>query len=113
MNADSQTDRTQKCRAMADTPPGPDTTTASEHPPSPTGQNRTRGVGWIIVGATVALFAPLTGFLGGTIVGSSGGAGELDPRFLWLFVGMVFGGIGGVVAILGALRWNQANHGSR
>lgn len=61
----------------------------------------------------MALFAPLTGFLGGTIVGSSGGAGELDPRFLWLFIGMVIGGMGGVVAILGALRWNQANHGSR
>ena len=112
MNADSQTDRTQKCRAMADIPPRPETTTASEHP-SPSTGDRTRGVGWIIIGATVALFAPLAGFLGGTIVGSSGDAGELDPRFVWLFVGMVIGGMGGVVAILGVLRWNQANHGSR
>ncbi|MEO5652789.1 MAG: hypothetical protein ABIN79_08280 [Marmoricola sp.] len=75
--------------------------------------DRMRGVRWIIIGALVALFAPLTGFLGGTIVGSSGGAGELDPLFLWLFVGMVIGGIGGVVAILGALRWHRANYGSR
>ena len=60
----------------------------------------------------MALFAPLTGFLGGTIVGSSGGAGDLDPHFLWLFVGMVVGGVGGLVAILGALRWHRANHGS-
>ncbi|MDQ3158144.1 MAG: hypothetical protein M3Q98_15740 [Actinomycetota bacterium] len=98
---------------MADIPPRADTTTAGEHPSSPTERDRTRGVGWIIIGATVALLAPLTGFLGGTIVGSSGGAGELDPLFLWLFVGMVIGGIGGVVAIMGALRWNRANHGSR
>ena len=61
----------------------------------------------------MALLAPLTGFLGGTIVGSSGSRNALDTLFLWLFVGMVIGGIGGVVAILGALRWNRANHGSR
>ena len=61
----------------------------------------------------MALFAPLAGFLGGTIVGSSGTVGDLDPLFLWLFVGMVIGGIGGVVALMGALRWNRANHGSR
>ena len=67
----------------------------------------------IIIGGAVAIFAPLTGFLGGTIVGSSDTVGELDPLFLWLFVGMIIGGIGGVVAIMGALRWNRANHGSR
>ena len=67
----------------------------------------------IIIGTAVALFAPLTGFLGGTIVGPSGAVGDLDPLFLWLFVGMVIGGIGGVVAIMGALRWTRANHGPR
>lgn len=61
----------------------------------------------------MALLAPLTGFLGGTIVGTSGGAGEFDALFLWLFIGMVIGGMGGLVAILGALRWHRANHGSR
>ena len=61
----------------------------------------------------MALLAPLAGFLGGTMVGSSGTVSDLDPLFLWLFVGMVVGGIGGVVAIMGALRWNRANHGSR
>lgn len=71
------------------------------------------GIAAIIIGGAVALFAPLTGFLGGTIVGSSGAVGELDPLFLWLFVGMIIGGIGGVVAIMGALRWNRASHGSR
>ena len=71
------------------------------------------GIAAIIIGGALAIFAPLTGFLGGTIVGSSGGAGQLDPLFLWLFVGMIVGGIGGVVAIMGALRWNRANHNSR
>ncbi|MBC7596187.1 MAG: hypothetical protein H7288_20050 [Kineosporiaceae bacterium] len=70
------------------------------------------GAAAIIFGGAVALFAPLTGFLGGTIVGSTDRAGELDPLFLWLFVGMIVGGIGGVIAILGALRWNRANHDS-
>lgn len=67
----------------------------------------------MVIGALVALLAPLAGFLGGTMVGSSGSGDDLDPLFLWLFVGMVIGGIGGVVAIIGALRWNRANHGSR
>ena len=71
------------------------------------------GTAAIIIGGALAIFAPLAGFLGGTIVGSSGTVGELDPLFLWLFVGMIVGGIGGVVAIMGALRWNRANHGSR
>jgi len=94
---------------MTDIPPRADTPSASERPSSLAQRDRTRGVGWIIIGATVALIAPLTGFLGGTIVGSSSTVGKLDPLFLWLFVGMVIGGIGGVVAILGALRWNRAN----
>lgn len=98
---------------MADIPPRADPPAGSEHPSSPAQGDRTRGVGSIIIGTSVALFAPLTGFLGGTIVGSSGTVGELDPLFLWLFVGMVIGGIGGVVAIMGALRWTQANHGPR
>jgi len=75
--------------------------------------DRTRGVRSIVIGVLVALLAPLGGFLGGTMVGSSGSGDDLDPLFLWLFVGMVIGGIGGVVAIMGALRWNRANHGSR
>jgi len=77
------------------------------------GTDATRGVRSIVVGTVVALLAPLAGFLGGTMVGSSGTVGDLDPLFLWLFVGMVVGGLGGVVAITGALRWNRANHGSR
>lgn len=72
-----------------------------------------RGVRLIVVGTIVALLAPLAGFLGGTMAGSSGAVGDFDPLFVWLFVGMVAGGIGGVVAITGALRWNRANQGSR
>ena len=98
---------------MADIPPRADAPSVSEHPSSPVQRDRARGVRSIVIGAIVALLAPLAGFLGGTMVGSSGTVGDLDPLFLWLFVGMVVGGIGGVVAIMGALRWNRANHGSR
>ena len=79
----------------------------------PPGTDALRGVRLIVAGTIVALLAPLAGFLGGTMVGSSGPVEELDPLFLWLFVGMVIGGIGGVVAIMGALRWNRADQGSR
>ncbi len=63
----------------------------------------------MIAGAIVLFLAPLAGFLGGTMVGSPGAIGGLDPLFLWLFVGMVVGGIGGAVALLGALRWMRAS----
>lgn len=98
---------------MADVPLRAGAPAAGEHPPPPTEQDRTRGLRSIVIGAMVALLAPVFGFLGGTMVGSSGPFDDLDPLFLWLFVGMVIGGTGGVVAIMGALRWHQANHGSR
>lgn len=98
---------------MADIPPRADTPAGSEDPSSPAQPDRTRGAPSIVIGAMVALLAPLAGFLGGTMVGSSGTVGDFDPLFLWLFVGMVVGGIGGVVAIMGALRWTRANVGSR
>lgn len=71
--------------------------------------DRTRGVRSVVIGALVALLAPLAGFLGGTMVGSSDSRDALDTLFLWLFMGMVIGGIGGVVAIMGGLRWHRAN----
>ena len=97
---------------MADTAPRPDTPTANEHPPSPTLQDRKRGIGSIIIGAALTIFAPLTGFLGGTIVRSSDTISNLDSLYLWLFGGMFIGAIGVIIAIIGALRWTRANHRS-
>ncbi|MBG0740968.1 hypothetical protein IV500_16475 [Paeniglutamicibacter antarcticus] len=74
-------------------------------------ENRT-GIKLIIPGAILLFLAPLAGFLGGTMVGSPGAIGGLDPLFLWLFGGMVVGGIGGAVALLGTLRWVRANRGA-
>lgn len=71
-------------------------------------ENRT-GLRLIISGAVILFLAPLAGFLGGTMVGSSGSAAGLDPLFLWLFPGMVAGGIGGAIALLGVLRWMRTH----
>lgn len=98
---------------MADIPTRADTPAAGEPPSSSAQPERTQSVRLMVIGAMVALLAPLFGFLGGTMVGTSGPVADLDPLFLWLFVGMVIGGVGGVVAIMGALRWNQANRGPR
>ena len=73
------------------------------------------GLKVIISGAILLFLAPLAGFLGGTMVGSPDSATDLDPMFLWLFVGMVAGGVGGAIALVGVLRWlrsqpNGANH---
>lgn len=62
------------------------------------------GLKMIISGAVILFLAPLAGFLGGTMVGSPDAATHLDPMFLWLFAGMVVGGIGGAIALLGVLR---------
>lgn len=63
------------------------------------------GLKMIVAGAIILFLAPLAGFLGGTMIGSPASETSLDPMFLWLFVGMVAGGVGGAVALLGVLRW--------
>ncbi|TFC01006.1 hypothetical protein E3O42_11000 [Cryobacterium adonitolivorans] len=73
-------------------------------------QPSTRGIRSVVFGTLVAVFAPLAGFLGGTIVGSTGSMTELDPLFVWLFLGLIVGGAGAILAIVGALRWIRANH---
>ncbi len=81
-------------------------TDVSQHPAaSPhvdsTGQ---RGLWAMIFGGIVALLAPLAGFLGGSVVGSSAGE-SLDSMALWLVGGLAVGAVGGFVVCLGALRW--------
>lgn len=69
-----------------------------------------RGLRMLVLGALLALLAPLAGFLGGSIVESSADD-RVDPLALWLFGGLVVGGIGAVIAFIGGLRWVQANRG--
>jgi hypothetical protein len=62
------------------------------------------GFWMIVVGCVVAALAPLFGFLGGSMIGSGTGTGELDPIYLLLFAGIVIGGLGVGLAILGVRR---------
>ena len=73
-------------------------------------RDRTLSIRLMLIGAFVGIFAPIAGFLGGTIVGVDQTVGGLEPLFVWLFVGMIIGMIGVAVGILGALRWVKGNH---
>ncbi len=89
--------------------PGAAATKDPAHDSSPRAQPNAAGRRLMISGAVILFLAPLAGFLGGTMVGSPGAIGGLDPLFLWLFVGMVVGSIGGSIALVGALRWVRVN----
>lgn len=76
--------------------------------PSP--ENRDdRGLWQVALGAVLAVLAPLAGFLGGSMQGSSGTAVDVDPLLAWLIGGLAVGGIGVVIACLGGLRWHRSN----
>lgn len=89
---------------MADSSPATDERTDRPSAGS-TQRDIDRATRMMILGAAVAVLAPLFGFLGGTMVGSSSTTEEVDPLVLWLIGGLVVGGIGGLVAIIGVLRW--------
>lgn len=72
--------------------------------------DRTRCIRWMLIGAFVGIFGPIAGFLGGTIVDADQLIGGLEPLFVWLFLGMMVGGVGVCVGIIGALRWVKGNH---
>ncbi|HEU4515586.1 MAG TPA: hypothetical protein VFR87_20935 [Nocardioidaceae bacterium] len=72
------------------------------------GADRTRGIQMMILGAVVAVLAPLGGFLGGSMVGPAREMGDFDAMFVWMFAGLLVGGIGAVLVLLGLLRWSRA-----
>jgi hypothetical protein len=72
--------------------------------------DRARCIRWMLIGAFVGIFGPIAGFLGGTIVDSEQLIGGLEPLFVWLFLGMMVGGVGVSIGIIGALRWVKGNH---
>ena len=78
----------------------PQTEAAQEVPVDP------RGMWQVILGAAVAVLAPLAGFLGGTIAGPTG-SGQIDTVLAWLISGIFVGGGGALVALIGGLRWHR------
>lgn len=71
---------------------------------------RARCIRWMLIGAFVGIFGPIIGFLGGSIVDAEQLIGGLEPLFVWLFFGMMVGGVGVCVGIIGALRWVKGDH---
>ena len=69
---------------------------------------RESGIRMMVLGAVVAVLAPLGGFLAGSIVGPSRTLGDYDAMFAWMFAGLLVGSIGAVVVLLGLLRWSHA-----
>jgi hypothetical protein len=85
------------------------TTPVSEPEPG-ADQARTRALQWMVLGGVVAVLGPLGGFLAGSMIGPSARFGDYDAMFVAMFAGLFLGGIGAVVAILGALRFVR-HHG--
>lgn len=89
--------------------PGADDTSEVGRPvllePTPPGTWRT------LLGTAVAVLAPLFGFLVGGIFGAGTTGESIDPMFLSLFIGIVIGGIGVLVALSGGARlWTHFHH---
>ncbi|WP_454084808.1 hypothetical protein [Georgenia sp. Marseille-Q6866] len=68
----------------------------------------------LVLGLCAATFAPLFGFLLGSVLGTSGTGTELSPQYLGLFTGFVLGGLGLAVAFLGGRRlwFHYRRHGT-
>jgi hypothetical protein len=60
---------------------------------------------WLIIGGGVAAaLGPLFGFLIGSMLGSTTDTGDLSPIYLFLFIGIVAGGLGVGAVLLGVRR---------
>jgi hypothetical protein len=81
----------------------------AEHELAAGAADQARGVRLLVLGAVVAVLAPLTGFLVGSMIGPSSDVEDVDAMFVSMFVGLVVGGLGAAVALLGVLRWNSGN----
>ncbi len=93
---------------MADLPT--ETSAPVERPPHhDLRRDRDRAVRAMVVGAIIAILAPLLGFLGGSMIGSTDDPGDIDPMIVWLFAGLVVGGVGALIGFLGILRWMRVD----
>ena len=74
-------------------------------PVAPSSSSPTRrACGGRLLGLAVAVLAPLFGFLVGGIFGAGTVGDSIDPMFLSLFIGIMIGGIGVLVALSGGAR---------
>lgn len=71
-------------------------------PPQPVPE----GFWMTLLGATLAVLAPLAGFLAGSATGAVTRPGAQGG---WLVAGLVLGGLGVLCAFVGALRWWRAS----
>ena len=62
------------------------------------------GMWRVLLGTAVAVLAPLLGFLVGGAFGAGTVGESIDPMFISLFVGIVIGGAGVLVALSGGAR---------
>ena len=72
--------------------------------------HRTRCIRLMLVGSFIGLFAPIFGYLAGTIVRADVSIGGLEPLLFWMMIGMFIGMAGAGVAILGAMQWVAGRH---
>ena len=72
--------------------------------------HRTRCIRLMLVGGFIALFSPIFGFLGGTIVRADATVANLEPILFWMVLGMFVGMAGAGVAILGLMQWIKGKH---
>lgn len=89
-----------------------DLTTAADAPP---GSGRPvvlvpmpKGLMLVIGGGVLATMGPLFGFLIGTMMGSTTDTEDLDPISLFLFLGIMVGGVGVLIVIFGVQRLFRA-----
>jgi hypothetical protein len=71
------------------------------------------GVWLVIGGSVVAALGPLFGFLVGSMLGSGADTGDLSPIYLFLFIGLVVGGLGVGAVLVGARRVVLDRRGQR
>jgi hypothetical protein len=62
------------------------------------------GIWLIIGGSVVAALGPLFGFLIGSMLDSTTDTGDLSPIYVFLFIGIVVGGLGVGAVLLGIRR---------
>ncbi|MCV7150464.1 hypothetical protein [Mycolicibacterium pyrenivorans] len=67
---------------------------------------------WLaLLGGALAVLAPLLGFLVGSVFGVGETTDSVDPMFLSLFIGIVVGGVGVLVALAGVNRlWKHSRN---
>lgn len=64
----------------------------------------------MLLGVSLAALAPLGGFLVGGAMGSTDSPSANDPMIIGLFIGIVIGGLGIVIAALGGVRFWRHQH---